>query len=99
MPPRPGSGLPAPVRTAPPAVPSRPPCKTFFTAANNVAAGGEISVLTPGDYGGFPITKALDATNDGVGEVTTLPASTISVGIVIFAGFGDNINLRGLAID
>ena len=40
------------------------PCLTFSQAHDNVAAGGEISVLTPGDYGAVSIGKSVNITNE-----------------------------------
>jgi hypothetical protein len=76
------------------------PCRTFQQAHDNVAAGGEISVLTPGDYVTGPalsITKSVSITNDGTGEASIFaPGFT---GIYINAGPGDVISLRGLVLD
>ena len=41
------------------------PCKTFAGAISKTAAGGEISVLDPGGYGGVTITKSLTLSGDG----------------------------------
>src|SRR5467141_3462428 len=51
------------------------PCATFQQAHDNVLPGGEIGVLTPGDYGGsggprLTISKSVGITNDGTGEAT-----------------------------
>jgi hypothetical protein len=35
------------------------PCKTFAGAISKTAAGGEISVLDPGGFGGVTITKSI----------------------------------------
>src|SRR5262249_10555419 len=48
------------------------PCATFQRAHTNVDAGGDIGVLTPGDYGPANITKAVNITNDDVGEAAIL---------------------------
>src|SRR5262249_47864796 len=71
------------------------PCATFQRAHDNAAAGGQISVLTPGDYGPVAITKAISITNDGSGEANVLVPSG-GTGISINAGRGDIIGLRGL---
>src|SRR5262249_49746214 len=57
-------------------------------------AGGEISVLSPGDYGPVTITKSVSITNDGSGE-----AGVTGGGIVVQAHAGDMVGLRGLIID
>ena len=73
------------------------PCATFQTAHNNSAAGGEIGVLTPGDYGQITITKAINVTNDGSGEASILAPS--GSGLTVNGGAGDIVILRGLVID
>jgi len=76
------------------------PCKSFQQAHNNVATGGEVSVLTPGDYvtgPGLSITKSVGITNDGSGEASILaPGFT---GIFIDAGTGGTVSLRGLVLE
>jgi len=74
------------------------PCATFSGALNNVAAGGEIGVLTPGDFGPVHISKSVNITNDGVGEASILVGSSGS-GIQVDANSGDVISVRGLVID
>src|SRR5262249_53665006 len=47
------------------------PCRTFQKAHDNVPAGGEVGVLTPGDYQAsnrLMILKSINITNDGSGE-------------------------------
>ena len=41
------------------------PCKTFAGAISKTAAGGEISVLDPGGFGGVTITKAITINGEG----------------------------------
>ena len=41
------------------------PCKTFAGAISKTAAGGEISVLDPGGFGGVTITKSITLDGDG----------------------------------
>ena len=76
------------------------PCRTFQHAHDTLAPGGEISVLTPGDYGPLSISMAVSVTNDGAGEagVYAGPPSEIAA-IYISANRGDVIGLRGLIID
>jgi len=74
------------------------PCATFNQAFNNVAAGGEIAVLTPGDYGGLDINKSLTVSNDGVGEAGTI-AGFFPCFVIINAGRGDTVTFRGLVLD
>jgi hypothetical protein len=73
------------------------PCKTFAGAISKTVAGGEISVLDPGGFGGVTITKAISLTNDGAGEAGILVAGTN--GITVSAGPADVVNVRGLVID
>src|SRR5262249_51828329 len=72
------------------------PCATFQRAHNNVAAGGEIGVLTPGDYGVVSITKSASIINDGSGDAAIQPLSTDGVTV---DSAGAVVQLRGLTID
>jgi hypothetical protein len=72
------------------------PCLTFATAFNATLAGGEIDVLSPGDYGPLTITKALTICNgDGVAGVLV----TASSAMTIQAGTTDVVMLGGLTLD
>ena len=78
------------------------PCATFQQAADVAGAGGEINVLTPGDYGPLFVRNSLSITNDGAGEASILAgpgSATQGTGIVVEAGAGDVVSLRGLVID
>jgi hypothetical protein len=72
------------------------PCATLQHAHDETRSGGEIGVLNPGDYGALTITKSINITDDGSGEASILPGL---VGIMINAGPGDVISLRGLVLD
>jgi hypothetical protein len=74
------------------------PCLTFARALAATSAGGEIDVLTPGDFGPVTITQAVSIYNDQGGEAGTVVNSGTS-GITINAGSSDEINLRGLIFD
>jgi len=74
------------------------PCRTFQQAHDNIAAGGEIGVLTPGDYGPMNIFKSVGITNDGTGEAGFLMSGS-STGISIFGSPGMVVGLRGLVMD
>jgi hypothetical protein len=74
------------------------PCLTFAAALAKTTAGGEIDVLTLGDYGPVTITKAISIYDDGVGTAGALTTSGTS-GITINAGSGDAVNLRGLSFN
>jgi len=71
------------------------PCKTFAGAISKTAAGGEISVLDPGGFGGVTITKAITINGDG-----TLAGVLVSGtnAIIVNAGVNDRVVLRGLSI-
>jgi Divergent InlB B-repeat domain len=73
------------------------PCMTFAAALAQTAAGGEIVVIDPGDFGPVTITKAVSITN-GAGVGGTIPVSGTS-GIVVSAGASDTVRLRGLVFD
>jgi hypothetical protein len=73
------------------------PCKTFAGAISKTAAAGEIDVLDPGGFGAVTITKSISIYNDGVGEAGVLVSGTN--GIIVNAGVGDVVNLRGLVFD
>ena len=73
------------------------PCATLGFALGRLKPGGEILFLTPDSYAGFTITQAVSIRNDGIGEV--LIEAQILGGIVIAAGAGDVVSLRGLTIN
>jgi len=75
------------------------PCRTFQRAHDNIAAGGAISVLTPGDYAPVIIAKPVFITNDGAGEAGIIAASQEARAITINASAGDIVGLRGLVLD
>jgi len=74
------------------------PCATFQQAHDNVAAGGEVGVLTPGDYGRVQITKAASITDDATGQ-GGIQAPAMNFGVNVVTGPGDVVGLRGLVID
>jgi hypothetical protein len=71
------------------------PCADFFTAQNATNAGGIISVLDPGDYGGLTITKSLTIRAEGADGGAT---SEITGGfwVAVNAGATDVVTLEGL---
>ena len=84
------------------------PCATLQRAHDQTALGGEIGVLTPGDYCGLPaigfpcllIDKSVHITNNGTGEAGILASPHgAGEGITINALAGDIVSLRGLVID
>jgi len=77
------------------------PCATFQRAHDQTNPGGGLGVLTPGDYGaGLSIRKSIHITNDGTGEEASILApSSNTVAIIVEAGAGDIVSLRGLTID
>jgi Divergent InlB B-repeat domain len=74
------------------------PCLTFAAALALTTAGGEIDVLDPGDFGPLTITQSVTIAGDEANPSGILTASGTS-GIVINAGAGDVINLRGIVFD
>lgn len=75
------------------------PCRTFQFAHDQIAAGGQVQVLDPGDYGRVFISKAISIVNDGVGAAGVLKLSPPnSAGIYVGAGPSDDVTLRGLTI-
>ncbi|HEX3497176.1 MAG TPA: right-handed parallel beta-helix repeat-containing protein, partial [Methylocella sp.] len=76
------------------------PCRTFAFALTQTAAGGEIDVLDPAGYGTVTINHAISIVNDGVGVAgVTAKTGVNPVGVLISAGAGDSVHLRGLTID
>jgi hypothetical protein len=68
------------------------PCQTFAGAMAKTAAGGEIDVLDPGDFGAVTITKALTIDGGG-GQVASAD------GITVQAGPNDVVTLRNLRLN
>ncbi len=76
------------------------PCRTFQYAHDHiVAAGGEIDVLDPADYGPVAISKAIGIVNDGAGAATINQIAPGMNAVAIAAGPGDLIHLRGLSLN
>lgn len=73
------------------------PCKTFAGAISKTAAGGEISVLDPGGFGGVTITKSISLNSVYSGEGGILVSGTS--GITINAGATDVVNISGLYLE
>ena len=72
------------------------PCRTLTFALSQTAAGGEIDILGPGDYGVLTIQKAISIASDGEGAgIQPLNASAITVN----AAATDAVQLRGLTLD
>src|ERR1700709_377402 len=73
-------------------------CKTFAGAISKTAAGGEISVLDPGEFGIITITKSMTLNTDGnLGGIRVITSGTNA--IIIAAGASDIVTIRGLAIN
>jgi hypothetical protein len=72
------------------------PCKTFAGAISKTVAGGEISVLDPGGFGGLTITKAI--TIDGNGQIAGVLSAGTS-GFIVNAAATDNVVLRNLSFE
>ncbi len=73
------------------------PCRTLQAAFTVTAAGGEIDVLDPGEYGPLTITHAVTIQGHGWTSVTA-PSGT-PVAINITANPGDEINIHGVLLD
>lgn len=71
------------------------PCKTFAGAISKTNAGGEISVLDPGGYGGVTITKSISIVAEGNEGGVTVGAGNA---IIINAAATDVVHLRGLVM-
>lgn len=82
------------------------PCKTFAGAISKTAAGGEISVLDPGGFGGLTITKSITINGDGTlagilsagttGILVNAPAATDVVTIRSISINGANSGANGI---
>ena len=71
------------------------PCATFTGALGKTAAGGEISVLDPGDYGAVTIGKAIILDGDGVLAGILVTGAN---GITVAAAPSDVVILRSLSL-
>src|SRR6185437_7097286 len=74
------------------------PCRTLAHAFSLTNAGGEIDVLDAAGYGALTINKAISIVNDGVGTAGVIVPSG-GTGVIINAGPGDAVSLRGLSIE
>jgi hypothetical protein len=72
------------------------PCRHFATAFAATAAGGEIYVLDPANYGSLTITHAVSIQGHGWGSVS--PASAGGAAITINAQSNDVVSLHGLTL-
>ncbi|MES2934322.1 MAG: hypothetical protein V4805_12645 [Pseudomonadota bacterium] len=73
------------------------PCKTFAYALNQTAAGGEISIDSPGEFGVVTINKSI--TINAVGALGSIVVPAGINGITIAAGATDAVVLRGLTLN
>jgi hypothetical protein len=73
------------------------PCLTFRGALAKTAAGGEISVVDPGDYGNVLIDKSVTISAEDLGTAGALVS--VANGIEIEAASSDVVVLRGLQFD
>lgn len=71
------------------------PCKTISGAISKTAAGGEISLLDPGGFGGVTITKSI--TINGMGTLGSMLVSGTN-GIIVNAGQDDIVSIIGMNI-
>ncbi len=73
------------------------PCRTFAYAHSQTNANGAINVLSSGNFGPLTITKPISIVADGVEAVINTGAG--GAAIIVQAGGGAVISLRGLTID
>lgn len=72
------------------------PCKTFAGAFSKTAAGGEISVLNPGNYGSIIISKAITLRGDGILGSIIFSAGN---GITVNAAATDVVTIHGITFN
>ncbi len=76
------------------------PCATFGGAYNKTAAGGEISCIDAGNFGGVQITKSLTINCENtVGSNTPGPSNATTAFTILTASASDIVTLRGLDLD
>jgi hypothetical protein len=74
------------------------PCKTFNGAISKTAAGGEISVLDPGDFGPGAVSITKSITINGDGTLAGILAEFVN-GIIVNAGATDKVIIRNVSIN
>jgi hypothetical protein len=72
------------------------PCASFAHAYTAVGANGIVAALDPGKYGPITITGPLTIDGNGWAAIT---APSTGSGILVNAGTGDKVFLRGLTVD
>jgi len=72
------------------------PCRTFGGAISKTASGGEIHVLTRGNFGGVTITKSITISSEKFDAGVFVSGSNA---IVVAAAPTDSVVLRGLDIE
>ncbi len=77
--------------------PRTAPCRTFQFAHDQTNNNGAINVLSSGNFGPVTITKPISIVADGVEAIINTAAD--GAGIVVQAGGGAVVSLRGLTID
>lgn len=73
------------------------PCRTFQHAHDQTSAGGEVVVLDAAGYGPVTIGKAITLTAIGI-EASITTSATAPLGIVVAAGAGDVVTIRGITV-
>jgi hypothetical protein len=73
------------------------PCRSFQQAHNAVVAGGEIVALDAAGYGPITISKAVTITAIGI-EASITTNGTTTTGVVVNAGAGDTVTIRGITL-
>ena len=82
--------------------PRTAPCRTFQFAHDQTSNHGAINVLTSGNFGPLIITKPISIVAEGVEAVINTGAGgpgTNNAGIIVQAGGGAVVSLRGLTVD
>ena len=74
------------------------PCRTVGAALAAVAAGGEVVLLTSGDYAPFIVNKSASIVAPGGVEAVVLRAGSASHAINVTAASGRSVVLRGLTV-
>jgi hypothetical protein len=76
------------------------PCRSFNSAISVTDPGGEVVILDTAGYGSMTINKSIKIIGpSGVyGGISVVAGGAVTTGIVINAGNGDDITLRGLDI-
>jgi hypothetical protein len=70
------------------------PCFTFAGAYSKTAAGGQIDVIDPGDYGALTIAKSITIDGGGIGTIVSNTGNLFTVA----AGASDVVTIRNITL-